>query len=221
MLHATSWRAGVLMATYWGWCGWLAGKNMPCHRVKGEFSFYIASRSVNTSGLDFGLCFLLHFGLMTVFVALNFIPTVTFTLTKFTNFQNVTHLNIHVSTPRGEGFTMRASHSVFSHEYPFTVFNHVYRSGLARPCDGWKKTTDEQFKARCYFGWGETANDFPRFGLAIIVKSNFGMNPFTSGTFNKFLGQPSGSRPFPSQPPTPTMRFSLKRPSQIWIIHPG
>lgn len=73
---------------------------------------------------------------MTVFPVLNFIPTVMFALTKFPNFQNVARLNIHVSTLRGDGFPMRASHSVFSHEYPFTVFNHVYRSGLARPRDG-------------------------------------------------------------------------------------
>lgn len=90
----------------------------------------------------------------------------------FRNLQTVNSVLPKISVHIWRGIFIKALQSALSHRSPFTLFNHVYRRSLA-----WSvmvETTDEQFKAWCYFSWREMANDFPQFGLAIIVKAIFG-----------------------------------------------
>lgn len=87
----------------------------------------------------------------------------------------------------GEGFSCEAHIQCI---FPFTVFNHVYRRSLTRPVMG--KNNGWAIQSLMLFLLKRNGKRFPSVWLSYNCESNFGMNPFTSGTFNKFLGQPCG-----------------------------
>lgn len=60
------------------------------------------------------------------------------------------------------------------------------------------KNNERTIQSLLLFLWNRNGKRFPSVWLSCNCESNFGMNPFTSGTFNKFLGQPCGNRWFSS-----------------------
>lgn len=114
----------------------------------------------------------------------NILYNLKFKITKIYNYQCLE-----------KDFHVCLTYSAFSLKSPFTVFNHVYRRSLARSVMG--KNNGWAIQSLLLFLLKRNGKRFPSVWLSYNCESNFGMNPFTSGTFNKFLGQPCGIHWFP------------------------
>lgn len=92
------------------------------------------------------------------------------------------------------GFNAGLMYSAFALSPPFTVFNHVYRRSLVRPV--MSKNKGWAIWRLMLFLLKRNGKRFPSVWLSCNCESNSGIDPFTSGTFTKFLGQPCGAHWF-------------------------